>query len=513
MGRSGRVLAAGLAVAVLGGCATGVAAGGSAAPPVDPVVWQECGPNLDCATVEVPVVHADPDGPTLPLALVRHRATDPAQRIGSLLTNPGGPGGPAAEGVRMIGTPMDPGVYSPELLARYDIVGMDPRGVGESGGIRCLSDAEREEALALDLDPTVTAGLPRAEVDAQARELADGCAAGVDPLLLANMATDDVARDMDLVRAALGEDRISYLGLSYGTLLGATYATLFPDRVRQMVLDAPVDPVLWQQDPLAATAAQSVSGERLLDRWFATCRTERCPFGGGEPEAAFDALIAQLEAAPLDVPASPGAPAGRLDGAGALLAARISMFSRTLWPVLTAGLVAAQNGDGSVLLRLSQALAREPDGTPAGFGEANVAVNCLDRAVPTDAAAHDRNADEIAAAAPRFGRISGLVLLSCASWPVANPGRFTGPLDGGGAPPILVVGGREDSQTPYPWAEAMAGSLESGVLLTREGVGHGSYRTSGPCVDTAVDRYLIDGTVPADGTTCGQEPAATTLPG
>lgn len=499
-----------LAVAVSGGCATGVAAGESAAP----VAWQECGPNLDCATVEVPVVHTDPGGPTIGLALARHRATDPAQRIGSLLTNPGGPGGPAAEGIRMIGTPMDPGVYSPELLARYDIVGMDPRGVGESDGVRCLSDAEREAGLALDLDPTLTAGLPREAVDAQARDLADGCAAGVDAGLLANMATDDVARDMDLVRAALGEEQISYLGVSYGTLLGATYATLFPDRVRHMVLDAPVDPVLWQQDPLAATAAQGAGGERMLDLWFATCRAEgtSCPFGDGEPEAAFDALIAQLEAAPLDVPAAPGIAAGRVDGGAALLAARVSMFTRQLWPVLSSGLVAAQNGDGTLLLALSQALAREPDGSPAGLLEANVAVNCLDRAVPTDVAAHDRNAEEIAAAAPRFGRLSGLVLLACANWPTSNPDRFTGPLTGAGAPPILVVGGREDAQTPYPWAEAMAASLESGALLTREGVGHGSYRTSGPCVDTVVDRYLIDGTVPPSGTTCAQEPAATTVP-
>lgn len=212
------------------------------------------------------------------------------------------------------------------------------------------------------------------------------------------------------------------------------------------------------------------------------------------------------------MPAGPGIAAGRVDGAAALLAARVAMFTRRLWPVLSSGLVAAQSGDGTLLLALSQALAREPDGSPAGFLEANAAVNCLDRAVPTDVAAHDRNAEEIAAAAPRFGRLSGLILLACANWPASNPDRFTGPLTGAGAPPILVVGGREDAQTPYPWAEAMAASLESGTLLTREGVGHGSYRTSGPCVDTAVDRYLIDGTVPADGTTCAQEPAATTVP-
>ncbi len=478
------------------------------------VDWQECGTNLDCATYDVPVDHADPGGPTVELGLVRHRATEPAQRIGSLLVNPGGPGGSATEGVRMIGTPTDPGSWSPELLARYDIVGMDPRGVGESDGIRCLSDAQREEDLAADLDPTLTGGLPREVLDAEARELAEGCAEGVDPALLANMATDDVARDMDLVRTGLGEEQISYLGTSYGTLLGATYATLFPDRVRHMVLDAPVHPVRWQQDPLAATAEQAAGGERMLDLWFATCRDEgaACPFGDGDPQAAFDALVAQLEAAPLDVPSAPGVAGGRVDGATALLAARTAMFARTLWPALTAGLLSAQNGDGSVLLALSQLLSREPDGTPAGFLEANMAVNCLDRAVPADVDEHERNAAEIAAANPRFGDLSGMILLSCTEWPASNPDRFTGPLTAAGAPPILVVGGREDSQTPYPWAQAMAESLEGGVLLTREGVGHGSYRTSGPCVDGAVDRYLIDGEVPSPGTVCAQEPAATTNP-
>ncbi|MBW0117004.1 alpha/beta hydrolase [Pseudonocardia abyssalis] len=491
------------------GCSTGVAAGGSAAPAV---AWQECGPSLDCATLDVPVDHADPDGDTVGLALVRHRATDPAQRIGSLLYNPGGPGGSANEAVRTIDAAAGTGPWSPELLARFDIVGMDPRGVGESEGIRCLDDPTREENLALDLDPTLPGGMPRADLDAEARELIAGCEQGVDPALLANMATDDVARDIDLVRAALGEDRISYLGASYGTLLGATYATLFPDRVRHMVLDAAVDPTLWQNDPIDATTAQALGGERMLDAYLAACVEQGCPFGAGDPGAALDALVTRLEAQPLEVPAANGLPAGRLDGAAVLLGARIAMFAPSLWPVLTTGLLAAEGGDGSILLGLSTALSREPDGSPGGLLEANTAVNCLDRAVPTDPAVHDANAAEIVAAAPRFGGLTSYLMLTCAAWPVPNPDRFTGPLTGAGAPPILVVGGREDAQTPYPWSVAMADGLESGVLLTREGYGHGSYRASGPCVDTAVDRYLVDGTAPADGTVCAQEPAPSTLP-
>ncbi|GAA3226691.1 alpha/beta hydrolase [Pseudonocardia petroleophila] len=491
------------------GCSTGAAAGGSAAPAV---AWQECGAGLDCATLEVPVDHADPDGDTVALSLVRHRATDPAQRIGSLLYNPGGPGGPANEAVRTIDAAAGTGPWSPELLARFDVVGMDPRGVGESEGVRCLDDAEREAVLARDVDPTLPGGMPREALEADVRLLTDGCVDGVDPALLAHMATDDVARDIDLVRAALGEDRISYLGASYGTLLGATYATLFPDRVRHMVLDAPVDPARWQTDPVAATTDQALAGERMLDAYLATCVEQGCPFGAGDPGAALDALVARLEAQPLEVPAANGVPAGTLDGAGVLTAARFAMITPSLWPVLTTGLLAAEAGDGSILRVLSTLLLREPDGTPAGFAEANTAVNCLDRAVPADPAVHDANAAEIVAAAPRFGTLSSYLLLTCASWPVPNPDRFTGPLTGAGAPPILVVGGREDSQTPYPWAVAMADELESGVLLTRDGYGHGSYRASGPCIDTAVDRYLVDGTVPADGTVCAQEPAPSTLP-
>jgi hypothetical protein len=217
-----------------------------------------------------------------------------------------------------------------------------------------------------------------------------------------------------------------------------------------------------------------------------------------------------LEAQPLEVPASPAGAAGSLDGADALLAARTAVFDRRLWPLLTAGLLAAQSGDGSVLLSLSQALVREPDGTPNGLTEANLAVNCLDRAVPTDPAAHAANAAEIVAAAPRFGALSSNVMLGCVDWPAANPDRFTEPLTARGAGPILVVGGREDSQTPYPWAEALTAGLDEGHLLTREGVGHGSYRASGPCIDTAVDAHLLTDALPAPGTTCAQEPPATT---
>ncbi|WP_214403507.1 alpha/beta hydrolase [Pseudonocardia lacus] len=501
------------ALALTGCAAPAIAPAAAEEPPAPPVAWAECGTGLDCATYPVPVDHADPDGPTVPLALVRHRATDPAARVGALLINPGGPGGPAADLVRQLDSAGEFAFVSPEIAARFDVIAMDPRGVGESQGVRCLTDEQREAQLAVDLDPDVPGGMALPELLAQNRALAEGCAAGVDPALLDHMATDDVARDMDLVRAGIGEERISYLGMSYGTLLGATYATMFPERVDRMVLDAAMDPELWRSAPLRATLQQGASGEQQLDRWFETCRAEgvgACPFGAGEPEAAIDALIDGLEERPLDVPASPTGPAGSLDGADALLAARTAVFDRRLWPVLTAGLVAAQSGDGSVLLTLSQALTREPDGTPSGLAEANYAVNCLDRDVPDDLAAHAANAEAIMAAAPRFGALSSNIMLGCVGWPADNPDRFTEPLTARGAGPILVVGGREDSQTPYAWAQALTAGLDEGHLLTREGVGHGSYRASGPCIDAAVDGYLLDEALPTPGATCPQEPPATT---
>ena len=379
--------------------------------------------------------------------------------------------------------------------------------------MNCRNDAEREAALAVDLDIRLPGGRPRPLLEEEAHRLAAACAARVDAALLGQLSTDVVARDMDQVRAALGEQRISFLGGSYGTLLGATYATLFPHRVLYMVLDAPLHPTLWLQDPLGAVVEQTVAAEAVLNRYFATCVAEgaACPFGAGKPAEAFDALVTSLEHRPLQIPAVAGAPAAQVDGVALLGAARTAVFEPKLWPMLTAVLLAAQRGDGLPAHQLGGALVREPDGSPNGLAESNAAVNCLDRQFPTDRAAYDDNAQRLQALAPRFGNTAGYVYLACAVWPVQNPDRYLGPLTGAGAPPVLVIGGREDSQTPYPWAEAMARTLESSVLLTRDGPGHGSWG-SGPCVDGAIERYLTTGETPPTGSVCPREPAPTASP-
>ncbi|WP_298799867.1 alpha/beta fold hydrolase [Pseudonocardia sp. 73-21] len=478
-------------------------------PEAAPAVWTACGEATDCATVSVPVDYAEPEGETIGVALVRHRATDPAGRLGALLYNPGGPGAPASTAIRAIGRPGDP--FGPDLAARYDIIGMDPRGVGGSEQVECLPEARREELLRVDRDVTLPGQLPLAALDRDARELGAGCAKNVDPALLPQLSTDNVARDMDQVRGALGEEKISYLGQSYGTLLGATYATLFPERVQHMVLDAPVDPVTWQQDPLGATEQQTVSAEEVVDAYFATCAAEGavCPFGDGKPAEAFDALVRRLEAEPLQTPPTGNLPAGRVDGAALLDAARSAAFAPQLWPVLTTALVSAEKGDGALVTALGQLLLRDPDGSLNGLTESNVAVNCLDRVFPTSIGAYERNAEEIAKVAPRFGKQSGYIFLPCRDWPATNPDRFLDPLDGAGAPPILVIGSRTDSQTPYPWAVSMADRLNSGVLLTREGIGHGSVGIGNPCITAAVNGFFLGGVVPADGASCEQAPPTT----
>jgi pimeloyl-ACP methyl ester carboxylesterase len=511
--------ALGVAVLLLTGCSGVVGAGsaamsdtGAAPPAPEPISWSGCGPNLECATVEVPLEYSDPEGEQIPLSVMRHRATDPAGRIGSLFFNPGGPGVPASDTMRGLGTVTGaPGTFSPDVLARFDVIGMDPRGVGGSGAVRCLTDEQRVEAA--DADPAVPGGKPLPELLADATTFTEGCAAEQSTALLASMSTDNVARDIDHIRAALGEEQITYYGISYGTVVGPMYATLFPDRVRQMVLDAPVDTGLWHHDTLRLLDDVAVASEATLDAWFATCRAEgvqACPFGAGDPESAFDALITQLEAQPLQVPPTEGRPGGAVDGYAALEAARGMAGDRATWPLLTAGLVAAQQGDGSLLHLIYGALTVSPFPVHTAMQEQHVAVRCADWDIPTDVAEHTAAAERVVAENARIGTRAAYAALTCALWPAPNEDRVTGPLTGAGAPQILVVGGELDPVSPHHWAVTMAQeTLDSAVLLTREGVGHGSYGTV-PCVDAAVDATLIDGRLPADGTVCTPETPATT---
>lgn len=464
--------------------------------PPDPGVinWRPCAENTrECGTMQVPLDHADPASGTIKVAVMRRRAS--GSRVGTLLMNPGGPGSSAID---YLGFFVEDST-SP-LLDRFDLVAFDPRGVGYSVRIDC--HATLQQLYAADPSPDDEREWQAAS-DAAAR-FAQDCQTA-HGALLPHVGTVNVARDMDLVRAALGETKLNYLGFSYGTSIGARYAELFPQNVGALVLDAAVD---LELSALDLALEQAKSFERALATYFAWCGAGmgRCSWTkGGDPASAFRALEATIEATPIAVPT-----ADRPLGPGEFITAVTATLygGEVGWRALSLGLERALANNGSTLLEYVDGyLQREPDGSYTNREEANQAVNCSDRKPMTLA--------EIRAATERFAReapIFGLPALTgqlvCAHWPVQGTNL---PLPrGAGAAPILVLGNVGDPATPYAWSQALASDLESALLLTSVAEGHTSYGRGNACIDAAVHGYLFDGVVPAENS-CGTAPLSRLL--
>lgn len=449
------------------------------APP-EPLAWTPCGDGDDCATLRVPLDYELPDGPTIGVALRRRSATDPAARIGALVVNPGGPG---EAGTRLLHR--DLSVLRSEVRARFDVVEMDPRGVGASGGFRC------PPAAVTTLDPVPVDAPGVDALVAADRAYADACRAAAGPLL-AHMGTIDVARDVEQLRRALGDDRLTFLGLSYGTLLGAVYADLFPTHVRAMVLDGALDPAL---DTAALSAGQAAGMQHQLDGFFAGCADRGCGWRPPKgPEPGFAALVTRLRAHPLT--AADGTPVGVAELFGAAFGA---MYSPDRWPALGAALAAATRGDGGPLLVLDRAyFDLEPDATFSS--DASIAINCLDHPVGRDLTRVASQVRSAAALAPQFGPYLAWGSAVCAVWP-ASGSRTPGPVHATGAPPIVVVVTTDDPATPADWGRALAAQLADGVLLTRVGSGHVALLAS-DCVRARIADYLVTAVPPAVGTIC-----------
>ena len=456
------------------------------------VAWTPCGTPFECGTVRVPIDYTDPPVGSIELALIRLPAAGPGPRIGDLLTDPGGPGDSGVDFVRSEGQQ----VFSARLRAQFDIIGFDPRGVGASDPIQCVDGPTMDRLIALDPTPD-TAAERQALIDG-AKSFDAGCEAH-SRALLPYMSTIDAARDMDLIRAALGDATVTYLGFSYGTFLGSTYANLYPGRVRAFVLDGAIDPTLSFTETLAQ---QATSYDGALSRFLAACAASpNCAFSnGGRPQAAFSALMARIDQSPLPALRS-GDP--RPVGPGeALTAVAAAMYDQTSWPILAQGLALAQAGDGSILLALADAYdQRSPNGTFSNISAANTAVTCADSVVPTSVATYERLAQTLKTTAPWFGPSEAYGGLECAFWPL-HPAHDPVAPRAPGAPPIVVIGTTGDPATPYAWAVKLASDLDSGVLLTRKGEGHTAYGGKSACIDDAVDSYLITLTVPARGTVC-----------
>jgi len=459
--------------------------------PVTPVQWTPCG-DLQCASTTVPLDYTDPAGATLQVAVARHPAEDPSGRIGSLVINPGGPGGSGIDDL-----PNELSALTPELLDRFDIVSFDPRGVERSSPVSCTgttppsgSPAAGSGASAPMIDPvptTPTAQLALLHNDQSFAALCQQSSGTILPFV----GTVDAARDLDRIRAALGDATLTFVGHSYGTLLGATYATLFPTHVRAMVLDGAIDPAL---STTQYVTDQAISYETELQAFFVWCAASRsCAWRPvGDPTVALLALIQRSRSQPLTTSGEGSSGPGELYDA--LLA---GLESQSSWPTLGAALAAAQNGDGSSVTSMS---GRYETGGSSNGAEAEQAIDCLDHPVDRDPASYPALSAEVGRSAPVFGPLLAWGLLGCATW-LALPSRTPVPASDPGAPPILVVGTTGDPVTPYRWSVALASQLSGGDLLSWEGQSHVAYFYSA-CVRDAAQAYLVDGTLPPPGTTC-----------
>ncbi|MFG2720742.1 alpha/beta hydrolase [Streptomyces sp. NPDC048416] len=455
--------------------------------------WRACGvPKFECATMKAPLDYAKPAGPSIKLAVARVKATGPGKRIGSLLVNPGGPGGSAVgylQSYAGLG-------YPAPVRARYDMVAVDPRGVARSEPVECLTGQQMDAYTQVDQTPDDAA--ERAALAKAFKDFASGCETKSGKLL-PHVSTVEAARDMDILRAVLGDQKLYYVGASYGTFLGATYAELYPSRVGRLVLDGAMDPSLSSLD---MNRDQTAGFETAFTSFAADCvKQKECPLGTESVEDASDRLRKFFKSA--DAKAIPTGQSRRLGESLATTGVIAAMYDQAAWPELRTALTHAKNGDGAGLLALADSYyERDAGGKYANLMFANAAVNCLD--LPPSFTGPDAVAAALPSfeqASPVFGEGFAWAALNCTYWPTKATGTEHR-IEAKGAAPILVVGTTRDPATPYKWAQSLAAQLSSGTLLTYEGDGHTAYGRGSDCIDTAINTYLLDGTPPTKGKRC-----------
>lgn len=468
--------------------------GGSTAPATS-LDWTPCRgkltsqAGLQCATLAVPIDPATPDGPTLDLALTRKKSTGSAdERIGSLVMNPGGPGGSGLEFLANASM-----AFPSSLTDRFDLVSFDPRGVGESDPVRCLDDDQKDEQLEGDLSPDDDA--ERAHSEAQQAELRKGCETR-NPDLVTHMSTADVAADMDRIRAAVGDEKLNYLGYSYGTAIGATYAAKFPGNIRAMVLDGSVSPSASVADQ---AMVQATGFERTLGNFVATCDADKSCALAPDTAAAIESTRRSLEEKPVEVKTGAGTRTLTSDLFDYGLAT--ALYDTSTWGPTAKAIKNIRSGGAKTILALvDRQTGRQADGGYDNSSDAQTMVNCADQNDHLTEEQARVEEEKIRAAAPTFGGLLGAGLTGCNDWPA--PAEPTPAPSAVGAPPILVIGTVGDPATPYEWAQEMSAALTGSVLLTYEGDGHTAFLRGGPCIEDAVVDYLVDLTLPAAGTRC-----------
>ncbi|MBK8251226.1 MAG: alpha/beta fold hydrolase [Polyangiaceae bacterium] len=458
--------------------------------PEPSITWAECETSslVECGTLEVPIDHTDPYGPTFTLPVVRKEAANPEERIGSILFNPGGPGGSGANLVRAAWI-----IMPPEVRARFDLIGFDPRGqAGSTPPIHCLDDISTFAAL--DTTPDNSAELT--EIQTQSQTLADACAEQSGDIL-PFIGTNAIVQDMDLLRRALGDEKLTYVGFSYGTFLGAMYAEKYPTHVRALVLDGVVDPSQTVEELIVG---QALGFETALNSFFQACAADAAcvVHNNGSPESVYDAVQAAVEASPL-----PTAFEGRTVGPGEFAyGVGAALYQPGAWGELAAALSTASFGDGTLLLALADGyLGRNDDGTYDNGMGVYYAVTSVDAPSERSLSTFQNLTAQMAEQAPRIGAYLPFTSYPSAVWPV-KPWRQAQPIQDNGIPPLLLIGNTRDPATPYASAVEVANQLPNSVLLTLDGDGHTAFLKGNNCIDEAVVSYLVNLTLPDKNTIC-----------
>jgi pimeloyl-ACP methyl ester carboxylesterase len=499
--RAGAVLrrvavALALALCLLGAGPAVAAAQAGPEPAPGAVAWAPCGPGLECARVPVPLDWEHPDGRTLSLAVIRRPASRPEHRIGSLFVNPGGPGDSG------VGAVVEGGERLDALTGgRFDIVGWDVRGSVDSAPVLCFPGAAERLAFwgdtplpGTDAEETAYLSLTGAFARRCGTENGDR---------LAHISSADTARDLDHLRGLVGDRQLTYVGQSAGTLIGQTYANLFPGRVRAMALDGLVDAVAATTGIEAALATSITDADQVFDAFLSECEAagpDRCALAGEGPVAPrVLRLLERLRLGPLPAPGAD--PPGELTYAETLTVLKLlALASPAIWPEAARQLAAASRGDGSAIETTAR-LARSE--SFRRHLEANVALACADGPARTDAARWPGVVRRLEGISRVGGNVMGwLIGAPCASWPQRSADRYTGPWDAATPNPILLIGTRLDPNTPLVNAQRAERRLGNAVLLTHDGFGHLSTQDPSACVEQAVGRYLVGLVTPRRGTVC-----------
>jgi pimeloyl-ACP methyl ester carboxylesterase len=462
---------------------TPVVATSTSTVPVTPIAWSSCGSDLQCGTLTVPLDYADPSGPTIGMAVERHLAEVPADRIGSLVIDPGGPG---VSGIDDMSNELS--VLTSGLLDDFDIVTFDPRGVQRSDPVNCGNSGGAPTSTLPDPIPQTTAA--KQALLSNNRSFGQQCQKD-SGAILSQVGTVDVARDMERLRIALGDSALTYMGQSYGTLIGLMYAQLYPTHIRAMVLDSVIDPSLTLSQ---MTLGQAEGFESTLGSFFTWCSgSSACPWAeGSDPTSTLLALIAKSR-----TDAAPG-PGQEAAGPGEIYDALLEgLYAPTDYATLGDALAQDAAGQGDGVVAMADHYAQ--DGSSNG-SDAAEAIDCADHPAPSGLSAYNALAFEFSAEAPVFGPLLSWGEAACSVWPVPpsrEPANVTAP----GSPPILVIGTTQDPATPYAWAVHVAKELSHGVLLTHDGDDHVSYFYSA-CVRADAQTYLVNLSTPPVGRVC-----------